>query len=467
MSPGPPSPGQATPTNATSDTYMPEGGSPDRATDGTIAIDPVLSVDGPTLSIPASIRAASDADAPDIAATDGATPDRYTTTLDTPVLDNTASEEAAFDLPQHLSKEDYDDLRAQIKGAIAYNKAHNPAATKQSVFDFFGVKRRKGYKMLQASPARPTPDQPKKERRGRRVKILKADVRCMEEILKTEKVNSQGGSWQELASRAGLVGERHVHSHTLRNMMQDLEYHRCTTCKNNWLAPHIKAGRKVFAQQYLDWTVPDWKFVRFSDKIHFGFGPNGKVRVLKRHGERSCVDCMQEGAEPLPREKKPDKLLHAWAMVGWNYKSPLYWYDTKFPDGRMNQQEYIDLILTAIVRPMLQNGEVFLLEEEHDETHGPKDNGNQVRKWKEQNGLNYYINAPKSPDLIVIDDAFRSLSQFLSKQDVSDWTEETLKERLEDCWDNHVPQSHINRKVEGMRSRTQEVLDADGEMIGL
>lgn len=452
MSPGPEN---NTPTTTSSDILITDEDAPKIITDATTVIDPVL--DGSALRTPALETAVNDT----------GIPDEETTILDTALPDNAASEEAVFDVPQHLSKEDHDDLRAQIKGAIAYNKVHNPAATKQSVFDFFGVKRRKGYKMLQASPARPTPDQPKKERRGRRVKILKADVRCMEEILKTEKVNNQGGSWQELASRAGLTGERHVHSHTLRNMMQDLEYHRCTTCKNNWLAPHIRSGRKVFAQQYLDWTVADWKFVRFSDKIHFGFGPNGKVRVLRRHGERSCVDCMQEGADPLPREKKPDKLLHAWAMVGWNYKSPLYWFDTKFPDGRMNQQEYIDLILTAIVKPMLQSGEVFLLEEEHDETHGPKDNGNQVRKWKEQNGLNYYINAPKSPDLIVIDDAFRSLGQFLSKQDVSDWTEETLKEHLEDCWENHVPQSHINRKVEGMRSRMQEVLDADGEMIGL
>ena len=452
MSPGPE---DDTPTTTNSDIPITDEVAPNIVTDATTTIDPIL--DGPALSTPA----------PDSAVNDTGISDKDISTLDTPLLDNAVSDEAAFDVPQSLSREDYDDLRAQVKGAIAYNKAHNPGATKQSVFDFFGVKRRKGYKMLQANPPRPTLDQPRKERRGRRVKILKADVRCMEEILKTEKVNSQGGSWQELASRAGLTGERHVHSHTLRNMMQDLEYHRCTTCKNNWLAPHIKTGRKVFAQQYLDWTVPDWKFVRFSDKIHFGLGPNGKVRVLRRHGERSCVDCMQEGADPIPREKKPDKLLHAWAMVGWNYKSPLYWYDTKFPDGRMNQQEYIDLILTAIVKPMLHNGEIFLLEEEHDETHGPKDNGNQVRKWKEQNGLNYYINAPKSPDLIVIDDAFRSLSQFISKQDVSDWTEATLKERLEDCWDNHVPQSHINRKVEGMRSRMQEVLDADGELIGL
>lgn len=105
-------------------------------------------------------------------------------------------DEAVPEVPHHLTKEDYDDLRAQVKGAIAYNRVHNPAATKQSVFDFFGVKRRNGYKMLQESPARRMLDEHKKERRGRRVKILKEDVRCMEAILKTEKVKSQGGSWK-------------------------------------------------------------------------------------------------------------------------------------------------------------------------------------------------------------------------------------------------------------------------------
>lgn len=366
--------------------------------------------------------------------------------------------ELSPDRPHQPHKEYPASLKYKVRGAIRYNQAHNPTATKQSVFDFFGVDRRVGYRMLKEDG----PDResyPRKENRGRKSKITKEDIQRMEAIL----IDGELLSWQDLAVKAGLVGERKVHFHTVREHVQDREYHKCTSCTRNWLAPRVRAERKSFALEHLNWQLQDWMFVRFSGEVHFGLSPQGRLRIIRKPGERLCVDCMdmQKIDEPVDKDEKK---FHAWALVGWNYKSPLYWYETKDPYGRMVQQDYLDHILNPIIKPMLERGENFVLEEDQDRAHGPDNNNNRIQKWKDQHFMRYYINAPKSPDLNAIENAFFPLQQFLANTE--NWDEETFKTRAQEIWANRVSFEYINRQIETMEARIREVLDRDGRMIG-
>ena len=54
------------------------------------------------------------------------------------------------------------------------------------------------------------------------------------------------------------------------------------------------------------------------------------------------------------------------------------------------------------------------MKEDDDLEHGPANNNNRVRRWKDEKHLNYYINASKSSGLIVIENAFQPLKQELS-----------------------------------------------------
>lgn len=63
----------------------------------------------------------------------------------------------------------------------------------------------------------------------------------------------------------------------------------------------------------------------------------------------------------------------------------------------------IDQILKPHVKPLLQAGGWFVLERDSDSGHGSADNNNMVRRWKEKHGLEYFFNAPKSPDLACIE----------------------------------------------------------------
>ena len=69
----------------------------------------------------------------------------------------------------------------------------------------------------------------------------------------------------------------------------------------------------------------DWDHARFSDKIHFGWGLQGKLRIIRKPGQRYCSDCLQEKDDPTDR--KGEKQFHCWAAVGYNFKSDIQFYE--------------------------------------------------------------------------------------------------------------------------------------------
>ena len=91
------------------------------------------------------------------------------------------------------------------------------------------------------------------------------------------------------------------------------------------------------------------------------------------------------------------------------YKEDVFRY---FGIDRTSAYAYIDQIL----KPLLDSGERFVLEEYSDSGHGSADNSNKVRRWKEKHGLEYFFNAPKSPDLACIENCWLPLKSNLLKE---------------------------------------------------
>lgn len=48
----------------------------------------------------------------------------------------------------------------------------------------------------------------------------------------------------------------------------------------------------------------DWLRVRFSDEVYFGYGPQDKLRIIRRAGMRYCQDCIEEVKEPTEKDKE-------------------------------------------------------------------------------------------------------------------------------------------------------------------
>ncbi len=52
--------------------------------------------------------------------------------------------------------------------------------------------------------------------------------------------------------------------------------------------------------------------VRFSDKVHFGYSTQDKLKIIQKTGMRYCQDCIEEIHKPSEKDKKR---YHCWTAV--------------------------------------------------------------------------------------------------------------------------------------------------------
>ena len=174
-------------------------------------------------------------------------------------------------------------------------------------------------------------DPSRSETRGRKSKLSWRDLRAAEMILWRCGQEGRALTWQDLAIEAGLD----VSGRTLQRHMVHMGYRRCLACRKGWVTAEVAAGRVEFATRMLaKYPDPeDWYHVRFSDEVHLGYGPQGRIYVTRKPGEVTCPDCVQREHEP---SKKDEKKVHAWGAVSNGFQSPLHFYKTGKDNGAMN-----------------------------------------------------------------------------------------------------------------------------------
>lgn len=113
----------------------------------------------------------------------------------------------------------------------------------------------------------------------------------------------------------------------------------------------------------------DWRHIRFSDEIHFGYGPEDQLRIIRKSGTRYTHDNLQQRPPP-PKEDKNCLRKQCWAAIGYNFKSDIIFYGvTTNNNGKMTYQVYINSILKPVIKPWLEAGHEFVLED-GDSGHG-------------------------------------------------------------------------------------------------
>lgn len=78
--------------------------------------------------------------------------------------------------------------------------------------------------------------------------------------------------------------------------MGTMNYHTCIACHKGLVNERIAERRVQYATTMLQrYPEPkDWERVRFSDEVHFGWGLEGAIRIIRKPGQRCCHDCIQE-----------------------------------------------------------------------------------------------------------------------------------------------------------------------------
>jgi hypothetical protein len=250
---------------------------------------------------------------------------------------------------------------------------------------------------------------------------------------------------------------------TIQRAMGTLGYRKCVVCTKGWVSPSNATRRYEQAEKALQLRPQpeDWYDVRWSDECHFSLGPEGKVLIIRKPGERYCPDCIQERRNP---QTKHINRLHVWAAVGHDFKSELVFYEVPGnTNGKMSQKVYRDVILEGLVQSWLTRGDQFILEEDGDSGHGPGKKNNIVKQWKTAHGLKHFFNTPGSPDLSPFKPCWRIVKAHVAKFDT--WTTDQLRNAILEGWEE-VTQDRINRLVDKMPQVMKDVIDGKGKMTG-
>ncbi|KAF1939052.1 hypothetical protein EJ02DRAFT_382546 [Clathrospora elynae] len=361
----------------------------------------------------------------------------------------------AFDTPR----------KARIKGAADFMNHKGLPYFHTELFRFNGVSKTRGWAILSQDnelfDRQHHNNEGVSKQRGRPSVLSPKDLERCDRFLQDFGWSARSLTWAQLAEELDLD----VSGQTLRIHMGSMHYHKCIACSKGWVSGNLASKRKDWAKVMLE-RYPEcsqWRRVRFSDEVHWSVGPEGKVRIIRKPGERYCADCIQH---TLNRDdEKANQRQHSWAAVGYDFKSDLNFHTTKSCNGKMSLQVYRDQILEPIVKPWLQRGDDFVLEEDNDSGHGggATKKRNIVKIWKEQNKLEHYFNCAQSPDLAPIENCWRPPKQFMSR--FPHWDEFETRELALEGWQK-VSQHFINEQVDSMPRRLQDVVDLDGQMTG-
>ena len=303
------------------------------------------------------------------------------------------------------------------------------------------------------------------ETRGSKKKLSREEVARCDQLLETAGFDGKSLTWEMLAYECNLD----CSAKTLKREMHHLDWWKCIACRKSWTSPSHVKRRVEWAQDalFLRPNPEDWDNVRFSDEMHTGFGPQGRVYVTRKPGTRTCASCIQHVA-PEPKRERDQKRKHVWAAIGYNFKSDLVFYEVPGnTNGKLTLQVYRDKILEPVVKPWIlesrANGTVFTLEEDGDSGHGTGKN-NICRTWKKDNLLDCYFNVSGSPDLAPIENCWQGPKQWAKK--VPHWDDETTEHLMVEGWEEHMPQRFINARSRSMPERLRDVLRLEGQMTG-
>lgn len=291
----------------------------------------------------------------------------------------------------------------------------------------------------------------RKETRGRKPLLTEQDIRAIERLIWTHGQAGRVLTWESLAHEAGV----NVSAHTLQRQFKTKGYRRCVACRKSFITPDIAARRVKFARDMLaKYPEPqDWYKVRFTNEVHLGYGPQGRIYVTRKPGEVNCADCVQHEHEP---RREDEKKVHGWGAVGYDFKSPLYSYDAGNSNGAMTQQVYITLLQEEVA----QWPSNVVLEEDGASGHG-LGKKSIITKWKQDNNVTWYHNCPYSPDLAPIENAWLAPKAWLRK--FAHWDDNTVWEVAQEGWEA-LSQKKINYWVESMPQRLRDVIQLEGQM---
>ena len=369
------------------------------------------------------------------------------------------------DTREHEKCEHETPSRVRVQAITEFVQWKGLNIAQHEIFTFCEVKHTTGWKLLKDAPERRVTNRPEnqwnlrenrsQQPRGRKRKLSETDLDRMENIIEIGGIDYRAAGWLQIGFEADIDG---VCERTIHRRMQERGYKHCVACQKVLLSWKTVGARQEFYSIFIQYTIEQWKCVRFSDETHFFLGPKRKLQIIRKAGERFRCDCVQRNSEPSKSEKAEIPKYHAWAAVGYNFKSKLILYNASNNNGKMTQKIYLEQILPE-VQSWIDRGDDFILEEDRDSAH----TGKLVQKKKKEMGLRFYLNAPSSPDMSPVENIWRVEKQGIKETDRTKM-DDAYKRSILDNWASislDTINNYILGEKKGMRARLQ-ALAANG-----
>ena len=312
---------------------------------------------------------------------------------------------------------------------------------------------------------------------GKKPAIDRDTIEKMKQCLQGQ-YNNRILDWRELARKNGL---QNVSGRTVKRIMNNEGYRKCRACKKKWLSEPNRQWRLANCDEWR--FIPDWQWKQwhFSDESHFHCNSRHTDWVIRTAGERDCSDCMQK------KLKVGASQVHVWAMIAYDYKSDLVFYDMeelapidvvrrskrnplgrdlKKKGGNVTMEAYAKLILPHVQRRrdyVENNGGTFVFQEDRDGGHGLGSSDNIAVETKVRMNIDWVDNwSPQSPDLNPIENVWRILKSRVKKHKCK--TAAALRTAILEEWKG-IDQKEINALIigkKGMHARVQECYERNG-----
>ncbi|OAA60862.1 HMG box protein [Cordyceps fumosorosea ARSEF 2679] len=291
----------------------------------------------------------------------------------------------------------------------------------------------------------------------------------------------EGPTWESLMRQGRAFGlQTTFNARTMRRAMGTLLYRRCLCCQGTWVNPQHRTSRVKYARSRRKALpdVDDWRRVRFSGELHFAFGLDGRMRLLPRPGEKYACPACQKAAEAQEQQQQQQqqqpqlsgwdrdiRRVHAWAAIGYGYRSDLVFYDEQTGPkslGIMTPAAYRSAVLEREVQEWPVGGGLVWEEEHNPHAAGGNAIDKAAEAWKDARRLRRHRGCPDAPDLCPLDFTFGPRKQW--RLQLPDWEPETLQRAARQVW-AAVDQAQVDAWVERMPQRLDEVIKEGGSMV--
>ena len=295
-------------------------------------------------------------------------------------------------------------------------------------------------------------------------RLIKRDTRGRPRILSDEQIRqlieasdqaiSEGRPlhFVQIAQAAGIT-DKTISEHRLVPRMRLQGLNKCF--KNICILPLLsradRENRANVCQWIKSWDDNFLQTVRFTRVLHFGLSKPGALRDAGKPREHYCSACIDQNPRVLARESATSVRWHCWAMVGWNFKSNLFFYEVR--DGQVNDPDYPEILRRMILPIVDENPSIFLLEDP--EAQFESNTTVDVATFKQSHNIKSAFNAARCPDLSPVEGLWRLIQHRLK---VEAWFDElTLRDAVVREWER-LTINEVNEEISAVYLNAEQCL---------